>query len=148
MDASSWVVLKFGGTSVSSRERWETIRDIVQDHIESGRRPFVVCSALSGVSDELESLLQGVIEGSHEAILADIRQRHLDLAVQLGVQPESTLLPHFEQLSRLVMGASLIQEVSPRLHAKVMAYGELFVDESGGGVSQLLRVECRLDRCA
>ena len=33
-----WVVIKFGGTSVSRRERWENIRRIAQAHRQRGRR--------------------------------------------------------------------------------------------------------------
>ena len=55
-----WVVCKFGGTSVSSRARWDTIADVVRTHRAEGRHPFLVCSALQGVSDQLEALCRQI----------------------------------------------------------------------------------------
>ena len=54
--SSPWVVLKFGGTSVSSAVRWGTIRDLVRQRQADGFRPFVVHSALATVSNRLEEL--------------------------------------------------------------------------------------------
>ena len=63
-DASPpWIVCKFGGTSVSSRARWDTIGTVVRTHQAEGRRPFLVCSALQGVSDQLEALLEAAAAG-------------------------------------------------------------------------------------
>ena len=53
---SPWVVLKFGGTSVSSAPNWHIIVDILKAHSDEGMRPVVVHSALSGVSDQLRRL--------------------------------------------------------------------------------------------
>ena len=52
--SSPWVVLKFGGTSVSNASNWATITRLVQDCIGEGKRPFVVHSALADVSNMLE----------------------------------------------------------------------------------------------
>lgn len=47
--APSWVVLKFGGTSVSTPERWATIAELTRQRISEraedgeGLRPLVVC---------------------------------------------------------------------------------------------------------
>jgi diaminopimelate decarboxylase/aspartate kinase len=43
----SWVVLKFGGTSVSSADNWRNIVGVVRERIDAGLRPLVVHSALS-----------------------------------------------------------------------------------------------------
>ncbi len=51
---SPWVVLKFGGTSVSSRDSWQTIARLVRARLEMGLRPVIVHSALQGVSNALE----------------------------------------------------------------------------------------------
>ena len=52
-----FVVLKFGGTSVAQPDRWRLIAQIARVHLESGRRPIIVCSAVAGVSNALEGLL-------------------------------------------------------------------------------------------
>ena len=80
-----WVVLKFGGTSVSTAERWVTIAAQVARQIATGRRPLVVCSALAGVSNQLEEMLGLAVAGRHEPALLAIQERHLALATALGL---------------------------------------------------------------
>jgi diaminopimelate decarboxylase/aspartate kinase len=53
-----WIVLKFGGTSVSSEPNWRHICEIVQQRRSNGVRVLIVHSALSGVTDRLEKLLE------------------------------------------------------------------------------------------
>ncbi len=122
---ASWIVLKFGGTSVSTRERWNTIAAVAEAHVKDDKRVLMVCSALAGISDKLEALLEASVEGAHEQLLQEIKQQHLDLAVELQLDGESLLFERFETLDRLAHGASLIRETSPRLKARVMAMGEL-----------------------
>ena len=50
------VVLKFGGTSVSSPERWRTIAWVVTQHLSAGDRVVLVHSAIRGVTDLLHGL--------------------------------------------------------------------------------------------
>ena len=55
-----WIVLKFGGTSVSRRHRWDTIGRLAKRRAdESGARVLVVVSALSGVTNELQAIAEG-----------------------------------------------------------------------------------------
>ena len=68
----AWAVLKFGGTSVSSRERWETIGAIAKERKQVKERAFVVCSALSQVSNLLEAVVSGSQNASYEAPLEEI----------------------------------------------------------------------------
>ena len=55
--AEEWLVLKFGGTSVSSAANWHNIVQVLTKRMAEGFRPVVVHSALSGITDRLESLL-------------------------------------------------------------------------------------------
>ena len=58
--ATPWVVLKFGGTSVSRRNRWDTIGRLASKRMaEDGARVLVVVSALSGVTNELQAISNG-----------------------------------------------------------------------------------------
>jgi bifunctional diaminopimelate decarboxylase / aspartate kinase len=90
-----WVVLKFGGTSVSTPERWATIAGLARQRIDEGLRPLVVCSAVSGISNQLEALLGLAVEDRHEEALAAIRERHLELGAGLGVDAASLLQADF-----------------------------------------------------
>ena len=126
----SFVVLKFGGTSVSSLSRWGTIaRQIVSNRVE-GHHTVVVCSALSGVTNQLEALLAAARRGQPEAELQAVRDRHLAFCAEMSVDP-SLLEADLDELSRLVLGASLIGEVSPKTAARVLAKGEIMLTRVG-----------------
>ena len=127
----NWVVLKFGGTSVSSRERWETIAAQARAKIAAGKRPVIVCSAISGISNSLEALLRTAVTGDHEATLERITARHGELADELGVDMKTAIGGDLEDLRRIALGASLTREVSARLHARTMALGELMSTKLG-----------------
>lgn len=126
-----WVVLKFGGTSVSSRERWETIAAIVRERQTEGLRPVVVCSAVSQVSNTLEDLIRKAVVGGHDAVLDKLETRHREHCEALGVSYDETCAELLGRLRQLAQGASLVQEVSPRLHARIMAMGELLSTRIG-----------------
>src|SRR5215468_2872182 len=84
---SPWVVLKFGGTSVSSVANWKNIASVVRDRLSEGLRPLIVHSALSGITDRLEQLLGLAIGNEWQSVMDQIEQRHRDLARDLGVIP-------------------------------------------------------------
>ncbi|MBV8973861.1 MAG: hypothetical protein JOY74_01960, partial [Sinobacteraceae bacterium] len=54
---SAWVVLKFGGTSVSSLTNWTNIARVAAERCSGGARVLIVHSALAGITDRLERLL-------------------------------------------------------------------------------------------
>ena len=115
--APAWVVLKFGGTSVSTPERWGIIAGLARRRIDEGLRPLVVCSALSGISNQLKHLLGLAVQGRHEEALAEIQARHLELGSGLGIGAGDLLRADFEELSRLALAASLLREAGPALEA-------------------------------
>lgn len=129
--ATRWVVLKFGGTSVSTPERWRIIADLAARRIAEGLRPLIVCSALSGISNQLEALLALAVEGRHEDALTALRQRHLELGEGLKIDAAERLADDFEELSRLALAASLLREAGPALKARVMAFGEIMSTRLG-----------------
>ena len=60
---SPWVVLKFGGRSVSTAENWAIVARLIRERLEEGVRPVVVHSALVGVSNALIALLDAAVAG-------------------------------------------------------------------------------------
>ncbi len=89
--ASPWVVLKFGGTSVSSVANWKNIAAVVRDRLAEGLRPVIMHSALSGITDRLEQLLALSLDtqsNEAQAVMNQIEQRHRDLARDLGVDAQ------------------------------------------------------------
>jgi diaminopimelate decarboxylase/aspartate kinase len=91
-----WVVAKFGGTSVSTRARWETIARIAEGHRARGCRVLVVVSALSGVTDLLKAIAEapGDAARCHDAAQA-IRARHDALLRELQLDAGAILDPLF-----------------------------------------------------
>ena len=126
-----WVVLKFGGTSVASASNWSIIRDLVRERLEEGLRPVVVHSAVGGISNKLEQVMAEAAQGDHEALLAEIVERHLTLAADMGLDGQSLLGEYLGELEQLLAGVRLVREVSPRVHAKIMAMGELLATTLG-----------------
>ncbi len=94
-------------------------------------RPLIVCSALSGISNQLEALLGLAVQDRHEEALAALRARHLELGERLGVDASGLLRAELEELSRLALAASLLREAGPALKARVMAFGELMSTRLG-----------------
>lgn len=121
---SPWVVMKFGGTSVSTGARWEVIRELVRERLAQGLRPVIVHSAIAGVSNTLEEVIAAAIKGDAASELERVRDRHEQLAGELGVAM-SVLDGLLADLSQLVSGIQLVGEASPRVRARVMAMGEL-----------------------
>lgn len=128
---SSWVVLKFGGTSVSSVANWSNIADIVQARLAEGLQPLIVHSAISKMTDSLELLLSSSLKGGWESVLDSIVTRHRTLARDLGVEVSAELEEQFNRLRQIASGIALVGEVSERLRARVMAQGELMATRLG-----------------
>ena len=130
-ESTPWVVCKFGGTSVSSRARWDTIAEVVRTHRNEGRHPFLVCSALQGISDQLEVLVREATDGDPRPTLNTIRDRHRALAADLEVDAETTLNEGFGRLESLTEEIMQEDTPSPRQRAAVMASGELLSTRLG-----------------
>lgn len=131
-NAKEWLVLKYGGTSVSSLERWETIAGRVRQGLAEGRRIVVVCSALSQVSNRLEGLLEAAGRGEDvEERLDGLRRSHLRLAADMGIDPDETLGELLGELRDILEGIRLTREVTPRLRARVMSAGEMLSTRLG-----------------
>lgn len=85
-----WIVLKFGGTSVSRRHRWDTIGKLAKKRAdETGARVLVVVSALSGVTNELTAIADGAADRRER--VAALEQRHRDFLAELELDPEAVL---------------------------------------------------------
>ncbi len=128
---SPWIVLKFGGTSVSTAGNWHNIARILHARLEEGLRPVMVHSALSGVTDLLESLLVEAQGGQYQPLLQKIEARHRALAQELGVIAGRELQVHLDDLGQIAAGVALVGEVSDRMRARVMAAGEIMATVLG-----------------
>jgi diaminopimelate decarboxylase/aspartate kinase len=88
------------------------------------------------VSSQLEQLLEQAAEGTHEELLQQVIDRHLSLAAELELDGPALLAVWQGELEQLVAGIRLVREVSHRVHAKVMALGELMATTLGAAYLQ------------
>jgi diaminopimelate decarboxylase/aspartate kinase len=130
-DNAPWVVLKFGGTSVSTAANWHNIAGVLRERSAENFRPVVVHSAMSGVTDRLEALLAASLTGTHAAILALIDRGHRDLADALSIAPCARYRGFLEDLGRMADAIAETRELSDRVRARVMAMGELLSTSLG-----------------
>ncbi len=130
---SPWVVMKFGGTSVATRADWERIERLLTNRMAAGLRPVVVCSAVAGVSNALQTLVRQAIaiEGDPDPVLDEILVRHRRLAEELDLDADAVIGECFSELRQLTAGVRLVREASPRVQARLMALGELMSTHLG-----------------
>lgn len=127
-----WVVLKFGGTSVASIQRWKTIAEVLRERVAVGERPVVVCSALAGESDLLESLMARAEAGEDiRPALGEVASTHRALARDMQLDADEVIGDLLDELERLARGAHMLQEASPRVRARIMSMGELMSTRLG-----------------
>ncbi len=98
----SWVVMKFGGTSVSTAERWRTIARRCAVERADGHHVLVVVSAMSGVTDLLLRLAEAPPGEVREELLRDLDARHATLAESLDIEPGEAFLAERERLGALL----------------------------------------------
>jgi len=128
---SNWVVMKFGGSSVSTANSWEMIARLVRRRLDDGLRPVIVQSALQGVSNALATLLETALAGDSGDGLDAIRQRHYELANDLDIDGPGLLDDALHELGQLIAGVRLVREVSVRVRVRIMALGELMASRLG-----------------
>ncbi len=126
------VILKFGGSSVGTPERVNSVIDIVTASYNQHKHIAVVVSAFSGVTDQLIKTAKLAASGNRQYIeeFNDLRSRHLSALESLfkgaaGLehaqkQVESIL----GELHDILYGVFLIRELSKRTLDFVCSFGE------------------------
>ncbi len=129
----SLVVMKFGGTSVEDATAIKRTAGIVAGRVAAGKRPVVVVSAMSKVTDQLLACAAAASRGDRTGALAissRLRSRHRDTAAALvkNVQACATLqtsMEHeFDALDEVLRGLAAILELTPRISDLIVSYGE------------------------
>jgi bifunctional diaminopimelate decarboxylase / aspartate kinase len=124
----AWIVLKFGGTSVSRRHRWDTIGRLAKQRADDAdARVLVVVSALSGVTNELQAIADGrEIDARIEALI----ERHRLFCVELGLDPDLVLATRLEALRAIGSDPRALSRPI-EWQAEVLAQGELLSSTLG-----------------
>lgn len=128
-----WIVLKFGGTSVSSLSSLQTIHNICEKKIQKGHKVLVVCSAKSGISNKLEALISLSTKNKYEDLLLEIKKEHQKFCQALEIAPAETLLQsEFDELTKITLGISLLGSCKAQVVARLMSLGELMLTKIVG----------------
>lgn len=125
------MVAKFGGTSVSTRVRWEAIARIAAEHRACGRRVLIVVSALSGITDLLKRVAEARgDEARCREAQAVVVQRHRALHEELELAECAALDACLARLDRLIDDPRRATAALP-WQAEVFALGELMSSTLG-----------------
>ena len=127
------IVMKFGGTSVGSKERFEQVFALVSKAREEDGPPLVVVSAMSGVTNALIEAANLAVARDLEGAMAQvamIRQKHIDavqglLSAERATELLAELNVHLSELESVLTGVSYLGELSKRSVDAVSSIGEL-----------------------
>ncbi|KGQ17718.1 Bifunctional aspartate kinase/diaminopimelate decarboxylase protein [Lysobacter dokdonensis DS-58] len=126
-----WVVLKFGGTSVSRRNRWDTIGRIASKRMaDENVRVLVVVSALSGVTNELQAIAYSAAGEPFDAHFDALVERHRAFCTELDLDADTVLGARFEAL-RALAADPRAKSRELAWQADVLAQGELLSSTLG-----------------
>src|SRR5271168_2815515 len=107
------IVMKFGGTSVGSAERFRGVLDIVNRTHKSGKQTVVVLSAMSGVTNALISAAGKAVDRDLKGaltLLTDVTDQHIHAIESLFVKSNRSmhllkeLQAYFNELEILFKG--------------------------------------------
>jgi len=123
------MVMKFGGSSVSTPERMQEVASIILSF--PGQLPVVVLSAMGGTTNLLlqagkEALITAPGSISSLGPLRMIKELHRDTADKLKIDPAAReeVEALLSQLAQLLVGVSIMQDLTPRARDSLVSFGE------------------------
>jgi len=119
-------VLKFGGTSMGSKQSLNQVLEILKDKIKS-KKIYVVVSAMSGVTDKLIELgLSAKNNQLKHQILREIENLHQKTLVEFGLTLESSPLELlFQELEDALTKEIFINEIPQETYLDfIKSFGE------------------------
>lgn len=126
------IIMKFGGTSVQDGPAISRVVEIVRDRLD--RRPVVVVSALSKITDLLYKICDEAAARHTEAALeaiAALKKRHLDLAEELLTGTEFLDEAYnkvgllCQELEAFVHAVCIVGDLTPKSRARIISRGEV-----------------------
>jgi bifunctional aspartokinase / homoserine dehydrogenase 1 len=125
------ITMKFGGTSVGSIEAIENLIQIIQDAQAEGQQVAVIVSAMSGITNLLETGILGAAGGdaeSHHAIGRTLREKHENVLKTLAPDEFEPVLAEIDDLIqgyvRFCDSVAVLGEATPRALDYTMGLGE------------------------
>ncbi|MDR2501156.1 MAG: bifunctional aspartate kinase/homoserine dehydrogenase I [Treponema sp.] len=125
------LVLKFGGTSVGSAGGLNNLIAILHDREHKNNVSVAVVSALGGITDALIAAAHRAAQGdpAYRDDLRAMEERHLSLCASFlagEAQREggAVIAGNMQELSRILDGVSILQELTLRALDHIMSFGE------------------------
>jgi len=125
-------VLKFGGSSLASAERFRQVADIIQNKSESSKLAVVV-SAPQGVTNHLVAMAENISD--EDKVVTDLG--HFKRAINTIIDDLSASISNFNnqhceqalanyehQISRYMQGATLLTYCPDHIRARIISTGE------------------------
>ncbi|TDQ76434.1 bifunctional aspartate kinase/homoserine dehydrogenase I [Sphingobacterium yanglingense] len=125
-------VLKFGGTSVGTKESIQEVLAIVKESFDKGEKPLVVLSAMSGVTNLLTQMAEHAAEGkSFDENLKALEEKHFDvvrslIAVKFQNPVFTKLKLMLNDLDEILQGVFALRELSMQSKDLIVSFGERF----------------------
>lgn len=126
------LVVKFGGTSISSDKKIRDVSNYLHS-LSKKNQIIAVCSAVSGVTDDLIEISKLIQKGNKEQankLIKKIIQKHNQLAKDSIKKSQNKkklldkLNSDFTELEELLHGMILLGEVTPRSLDYLISFGE------------------------
>jgi aspartate kinase len=116
------IVMKFGGSSVADADRIRHVAQIVAQAMP--RKPVLVLSAMGDTTDFLLDAAEAALGG--RVSIQAIEDLHVKTAIELKVPEvlESGIRPLLDELKSLLVGISLIKELTGRTKDYLVSFGE------------------------
>lgn len=125
-------VLKFGGSSLASAERFRQVADIIKDKSQSSKVAVVV-SAPQGVTNHLVAMAENISDEAKlvtdlghfkRAITTIIEDLSASLAEFNSQHCEQALINYEHQLQRYMQGATMLSYCPDHIRARIISTGE------------------------
>ena len=126
------IIMKFGGTSVSDAPAMQNVVSIIKQYLD--RKPVVVVSAMSGITNLLEKSVQVAAKQDSkkiQVIVQEIEEKHIQVVERLFKQAEcfnqlkQAVHVELEKLRVLLDATKTIRIESEDLSHAVLSIGEL-----------------------
>lgn len=125
-------ILKFGGTALCAPAGFASLRSRLAILHDEGRTPVLVVSALEGVTDALAKLteLAPVGDPASDLIVEEIRTKHHrfigeHMSAESAPGARGFVDSQLALLSNVLLGLSLVRDISPRTTDLILSFGEV-----------------------
>jgi aspartate kinase len=115
--------MKFGGSSVADADKIRAMAEIVKKYVP--QKPVLVLSAMGDTTDYLLEAADAAINAGYCSI-DKIQELHLKTIAALGldIRVENEITPLLKELQDLLMGISMIKELTKKTKDYLVSFGE------------------------